>query len=325
MKIKKLSEKKKEEELKKTWVQRGILALSLVVFGIMIWQYGILTAPDPAKQAELNDDTIIEAPDGDKDSIIATSTRQMVIGTSTEGRIIESYTYGTGSTTVLFVGGIHGGYEWNSVLLAYELIDELEADMINVPNDLKIKIIPVLNPDGLYSVVGKEGRFDLTDIPPSSSLTLGQGRFNANNVDLNRNFDCKWQPESTWRGNKVNAGISAFSEPEALALKELVEKDNPVAVIFWHSKANAVYASECENGVLPSTITLMNTYASAASYKAVAAFDAYPVTGDAEGWLASIGIPAITVELNTRDQIEWGQNKAGVLSVLELYSNSSIQ
>ena len=30
--------------------------------------------------------------------------------------------------------------------------------------------------------------------------TTGKGRFNANNVDLNRNFDCSWQATSSWRG-----------------------------------------------------------------------------------------------------------------------------
>ncbi len=64
---------------------------------------------------------------------------------------------------------------------------------------------------------------------------------------------------------------------------------------------------------------LMNAYAKASGYKAVSTFDAYPVTGDAEGWLASIGIPAITVELSTHESIEWTKNKAATEAVMELY------
>lgn len=243
-----------------------------------------------------------------------------VIGQSVEGRAIESYTYGTGSTTLLFVGGMHGGYEWNSVLLAYEFIDRLEDKSFPIPENLKVVVIPALNPDGLFSVVKKEGRFTAAEIPANDAHTTGQGRFNANNVDLNRNFDCKWQPESTWRSKVVSAGTSAFSEPEARALKNLVDEINPTAAIFWHSQANTVYASECHAGVLPETLTLMNTYADAASYKKVASFDAYPVSGDAEGWLASIGIPAITVEMETRLSSEWERNQKGIKSILELYS-----
>jgi len=255
---------------------------------------------------------------------ISTTTKELppnrVIGTSVEGRDIESYTYGTGETTLLFVGGMHGGYEWNSVLLAYEFIDELEAGLIEVPDSLSIEVVPVLNPDGLYSVINKEGRFALADVPEKSTLTAGQGRFNANEIDLNRNFDCKWKPTSSWRSKTVSAGTSAFSEPEAIALKELVEEKSPQAVVFWHSQANAVYASECTEGVLPETLTVMNTYADSAGYKAVASFDAYPVSGDAEGWLASIGIPAVTVELSNHEEVEWEKNKDGIKSLFDLYS-----
>src|SRR3989344_8041800 len=51
-----------------------------------------------------------------------------VIGTSVQGRKIEAYTYGNGDTNLLFVGGIHGGYEWNSVLLAYQFMDYLAGN-----------------------------------------------------------------------------------------------------------------------------------------------------------------------------------------------------
>ena len=119
-----------------------------------------------------------------------------MIGTSVEGRPIEAFTYGTGDTRLLFVGGIHGGYEWNSVLLAYGVMDEFAADPSLVPGHVSITTVPSANPDGVYAVVGEEGRFTAADVP---EVADGAGRFNANQVDLNRNFDCKWQPESMWR------------------------------------------------------------------------------------------------------------------------------
>ncbi len=242
-----------------------------------------------------------------------------VIGESVEGRAIEAVSYGTGDTHLLFVGGIHGGYEWNSVLLAYEAMDYLEATPEAVPNDLTITIIPSANPDGVFKIVGKEGRFVASDVSAVESETI-PGRFNANNVDLNRNFDCKWKSESMWRGKVVSAGSTAFSEPEARAIRDVVLATKPSAVIFWHSQANAVYASECEVGILPGTRTLMNTYASAAGYPSVDIFDSYEITGDAEGWLASIGIPAITVELSTHETIEWEKNLAGMKALFTTYA-----
>jgi g-D-glutamyl-meso-diaminopimelate peptidase len=145
-------------------------------------------------------------------------------------------------------------------------------------------------------------------------------------VDLNRNFDCNWQPKSTWKGNIVSAGTKAFSEPEAQALQNFVLKTKPDAVIFWHSMSNAVYASECKAGILPMTLDIMNSYSRAAGYPAIKTFDSYAITGDAEGWLASINISAITVELKTHETIEWDKNLAGIKSLFQYFStkNSAI-
>jgi len=260
------------------------------------------------RKSQPNGETIVEEE--------TPSSRHELIGKSVEGRPIESYNYGTGDTRLLFVGGVHGGYEWNSVYLAYRFIDYLESNQDIIPDTLTISVIPSANPDGLFKVVGSGGRFTVDDVPDTDQSV---GRFNAHGVDLNRNFDCKWKPESTWRGNVVSAGTSAFSEPETQAIRDFVVKNKPSAVVFWHSQANAVYASECENGILPETLAIMDAYSRASGYPAVSSFDQYEITGDAEGWLASIGIPAITVELSSHDFIEWDKNIAGAEALLGHY------
>lgn len=233
-----------------------------------------------------------------------------IIGTSVENRKIESYTFGNGGKMVAFVGGIHGGYEWNSVLLAYQAIDYLTAHPEIIPKNLTVVIIPEANPDGVFKVTGKEGKFNLADV--NDNLPNGTGRFNANGIDLNRNFACHWQATSTWKGKVVSAGTSAFSEPEAQTIQNFVIKNNPVAMIFWHSQSNAVYASQCGQGILPLTKEIMNIYARAAGYPAVDVFDSYAITGAVEDWLATINIPAITVELSTHKTVEWDKNLAGM-------------
>ncbi len=256
---------------------------------------------------------------------VATATPEVVIpvkqviGLSVEARPLEAYTYGKGTTTLVFVGGMHGGYEWNSVLLAYNFIDELEAHPEIIPDNEKIIVIPDANPDGVFKVTGKVGRFTLSDVKDVSKKPEGYGRFNAHDVDLNRNFGCHFEVKSTWRSHTVSAGTKAFSEPEAAALRDFLLAQHPVSVVFWHSQANAVYASECDKGVLPGTLSLMNTYAKAAGYPAVKSFDAYKVTGDSEGWLASQNIPAVTVELKTHESVEWDKNLLGIKALLELY------
>lgn len=268
--------------------------LTLGVVALAVWAYW--PAPSaPAIVPSTPTEPVVQIP---------TSSTE-IIGTSVNGVPIEAYTFGTGDTNVLFVGGVHGGYEANTVRLANAMIGEFTGNLDTIPSDITIHIIPNLNPDG-YA------------LPVTASDQAR--RFNANSVDLNRNFDCRWAPESSWRSQTVSAGSEAFSEPEAAALRDYVQSINPVAAVFWHSRGNAVFTSECGAGVLPMTETLMNTYATAASYESAGLWTAYQITGDAEGWLASIGIPAVTVELETRDSIEWTRNWAGTLATLELLS-----
>lgn len=294
---------------------------SFVVFGVIAVLLGVgatfLLWNEPAEQVIVP----LETPTQEIISATSTPTTTVtIIGRSVENRPLEAYTFGTGETDLLFVGGIHGGYEWNSILLAYEMINHLRSNPNIVPENSTVHIIPNLNPDGLFAATGLEGVFAATAITDNSMHTSGAGRMNARDVDLNRNFACKWAPKSTWRSKPVSAGSAAFSEPEAAALRDYVLRTTPEGVVFWHSQADNVYASECEDGVLPGTLTLMNTYARAGGYGAVPVFDAYPITGDAEGWLASIDIPAVTVELGSRTSIEWTQNLAGVEAVLQLYT-----
>lgn len=296
----------------------NLFVISTLLLVGVVWALGFFfydQAPSPTETPKIEPEvtTIIEE---------VPPNPKKIIGTSVEGRDIVSYTFGNGSTTLLFVGGVHGGYEWNSITLAYEFISALENEEIIIPANLRLVVVPNLNPDGLYLATGLTGEFSSSDILPSDIHETGKGRFNANDVDLNRNFDCKWQKESTWRGKVVSAGKAPFSEPETLALKNLVTNTNPKVAIFWHSQANTVYGSKCREDILPETITLMNLYAKAADYKAVPIFDAYPVSGDAESWLASIGIPAVTVELESRLSSERTRNQAGIMAVLNHYADS---
>jgi predicted deacylase len=243
------------------------------------------------------------------------------IGHSTEGREITAYTFGSGDTNLLFVGGIHGGYEWNTIVLAEEMIAAITRGEIPVPEKVTVHIIPNLNPDGVHKALGIAKGFTAADELAVATTSLPAGRFNANNVDLNRNFDCMWKATSTWRGQSVSAGSQPFSEPESTALRDYIYMINPRAVVFWHSRGGSVYTSGCEGKRVGTTKTLMQQYARAAGYDEVLDFTAYPISGDAESWLASIGIPAITVELGSRSDSEWEKNEAGVQAILGLYGS----
>ena len=244
---------------------------------------------------------------------------ESVIGQSVESRDITAYHFGTGETKLLLVGGIHGGYSWNTVLVAYELMDYLKTNPSVIPANIKVTVIPVLNPDGLERVVGTASRFTPRDVPVSSAATI-IGRFNANNVDLNRNFDCDWQTTGTWQNRTVSGGSKAFSEPESQAIKNYVEVNRPAAVVTWYSAAGGVYASNCHNGISPETRAITKEYADASGYKAYDDFDFYEITGDMVNWLAKNNIPAISVLLTNHTDTEWTKNQKGIKALLEYYT-----
>jgi hypothetical protein len=243
---------------------------------------------------------------------------ESVIGTSAGGEEIKAYHFGTGSKELLFIGGIHGGYSWNSALVAYELIDHLRDNPDLIPKDVSITVIPSFNADGLKKTVGTTGLFSAAAVPKDLATRI-TGRFNANDVDLNRNFDCEWKAEGTWQNRTVSGGSAAFSEPEAAALRDYVEKYRPTAVVAWYSAAGGVYASSCGKGISAGTTALMNTFAKASGYEANNEFDFYTLTGDMMNWFAKLEIPAVSVLLTTHEAIEWDKNRAGIEAVIASY------
>lgn len=270
------------------------------------------------KSNDVTNKPLVNKPSADTQTLI--DTTKTVIGTSVEGNKITAYHFGTGEKELLFVGGIHGGYEWNTVLLAYELMDYLGANPNSIPKNIQVTIIPVLNPDGLQKVVGTTTRFVPREVS-SSEGTVISGRFNGNNVDLNRNFDCDWKKTGVWQTKQVSGGTAPFSEPESKAIKNYIDAKKPTAAVVWYSAGGGVFASNCHIGVSTETNMLTKTFAEASGYQAHQSFDFYETTGDMVNWLAKNNIPAISVLLTNHTNTEWTKNKAGVESLLKYYSS----
>lgn len=245
---------------------------------------------------------------------------QTVIGKSVEGRDIVAYHFGTGSKEVLLIGGIHGGYSWNTSLVTYEAMDYFKANPSAIPDGVKVTVIPVMNPDGLNKVASASVRFTAADVTASQAVQIS-GRYNANNVDLNRNFDCDWQSTGKWQSVTVSGGTAAFSEPESLAIKNYVESQHPVAVVAWYSAAGGVFSSNCHDGVLAETSVLNGLYAKASGYPGHNSFDFYSITGDMMNWLAKVNVPAISVLLTNHTDTDWSKNKLGIDAVLKHYAD----
>lgn len=252
-------------------------------------------------------------------TIPAQNEKTTRIGDSVEDRPITAYHYGTGNTEVLFVGGIHGGYSWNTAKVAYELMAYLETNPTVIPNDVRVTVIPVLNPDGLTKVYTDTTSFTRISRTLTDATKIAS-RFNAQGVDLNRNFDCDWQSKGTWQNKAVSGGNKVFSEPESQALRDYVATHKIAGAVVWYSAAGGVYASTCHSDILPKTSEMVQTFAKASGYPAHESFDYYEITGDAVNWLAKNDIPAISVLLTTHDDTEWEKNKAGITALLNSFT-----
>jgi len=226
---------------------------------------------------------------------------ESVLGYSEGGEEIVAYHFGSGTREILLIGGVHGGYSPNTADLADEFVAYFKKDNTVIPSNLMVTVIPNLNPDG-------------------SEKTGTAGRFNNNNVDINRNFDCDWSATALWRSEKVSGGTAAFSEQEAAALRDYVVKYDPAIAIVWFSAEGKVYSSACDSTPSKASTELASTFATAAGYPAEAVFDAYPVTGDMVNWMAKQGIPAISVLLTNYQNTEWTKNEAGIKAVLAKYA-----
>lgn len=202
------------------------------------------------------------------------------IGYSVQGRPIVAYFYGSGATTVLFTGGIHGDEPSGSYIMQ-DWISHLDANAQKIPANKQVVVVPALNPDG---------------------LALNK-RYNVNNVNLDRNF-----PSSDWvrdisiggGGTLPQGGGSVpFSEPETRAIADLTSSLSVRAEISFHSSGSLVGANKVADSVAIGT-----TYASAVGYGKMfanpEAIFGYTLTGEYETWMGEkAGTPAILIELPT--------------------------
>jgi predicted deacylase len=220
---------------------------------------------------------------------------------------------------VLIVGGIHGGYEWNSIVLARRVRDYYAAQPERLPEHVTLLVVPVMNPDGLARVTGGTP-IDQFDFSRADTIP---GRFNANWVDLNRNWDGDWQPTSYWGRREVDAGSAPFSEPETQAVRDLIFRSRAEVVLFFQSAAAGIWYSGAPQQWLPSR-RLAVAYAEESGYALPSTSDDgdsgidYEITGSASDYLYEQRIPSLTVELSTHQVIEFDRNIAGLSALFRV-------
>lgn len=205
----------------------------------------------------------------------------IIIGYSVENRPLEVFRYGTGNHKRMIVSGIHGGYEWNTIELAHELISYITNNPDVIPPDITLYILPALNPDGEARAHDQEGRA------------------NANSVDLNRNWDAYWQYEwpkfGCWVATDITGGAYPASEPETLALMNFLEENSIEALINYHSAALGIFPGGQPPD--PASIDLAEAFALISPYPYPPIDTGCQFTGQLIDWASIKNIAAVDIEL----------------------------
>jgi murein peptide amidase A len=236
--------------------------------------------------------TPIEAYNTPTPFYLPSGPRPIIIGYSVSGRPLEVYKFGQGERQVMIAAGIHGGYEWNTIALADELITYVNEHPEIIPSDVTLYILRNINPDGDARAHGIEGRV------------------NDHSVDLNRNFPENWQAEwdrdGCWDLGPTTGGSRPGSEPETRAVMNFMSSRNITAMISYHSAALGVFPGgepwEEESIELAKALSKVTGY----PYPPIDTGCYY--TGTLADYAVSLGTAAVDMELRNHRDTDFPQN-----------------
>jgi hypothetical protein len=233
--------------------------------------------------------------------VLAGGSRPTIIGYSVSGRPLEVYTFGNGPHQRMIVAGIHGGYEWNTIALADELITHINKNPEIIPDDVTLYILRSLNPDG----DARDHGYD--------------GRVNDHGVDLNRNFPTNWaadwERDGCWDYGPTSGGTGPASEPETKALVAFLQSHKIEALISYHSAALGVFP-----GGEPwekESIKFAKALAEVTGYKFPPLDTGCIFTGTLADYAVERGAISVDMELSTHVSTDFKRNLKALDVLLE--------
>lgn len=241
---------------------------------------------------------------------IPSRIQALVIGKSLEQRPITCYRFGNGPRKVLFCAGIHGN-EVGMIKFAQHVIRFLDLSSEKFSR-CTFYVLPCLNPDGYHLARKHPGYFSDGRV----------GRFNANGVDLNRNFDApSFTRESVWAHGKnytentqVFCGNFPFSEPESRALQEFIFQEDIRILYMLHNRGADVVSS-------PDTVAqeLAKIYVARTGFRLISEkeWQALELHGTVKEWAQLHDISYVEVEGITRWGSDWKRQRAALTASLE--------
>ena len=226
-----------------------------------------------------------------------------VIGQSAGGRPIEAILVGTGDKAVVFVGALQGGVAPNTRDLMQQAADFFVDNPGQVPSDIVAIFVPDLNPDG----------------------TAAGNRPNSRGVYLGNNWDIRWSANPhTPEGVKTGGGgAQPFSEPESVALRDLVRGRQAQVVIFYQASVpNGLVIPGEGLGTATSTASLPmgKLLSDVTGFRMIRTWADRTITGDPSDWMDREGIISAIVLLPDKVSTDWTRQREGMLAAMQFIS-----
>jgi len=253
------------------------------------------------------------------------------IGSSVMGKRIDEIRIGRGAKRVHLNASFHA-QEWITTPILMQTINEYLLAITNnqtirgqivLPyyNSVSLSVVPMVNPDGVDLVING---------PPaqepyrSTVLSINQGnsdfsgwRANIRGVDLNNQYPAFWEREAAVKPKQPAArdfpGYAPLTEPEAIAVANLIRGGNFVRVLAYHTQGKVIYWGF--EGYEPTeSEVIVNEFARVSGYQAVRYVQSY--AGLKDWFIQEWRRPGFTIELGK------GSNPLPLSQFSEIYEEN---
>lgn len=240
-------------------------------------------------------------------------TKLEVIGKSVEGRPIYALRVGNGKKEILMDGSLHAREHMTTNLLL-EMIDSYSLHYLKkstvggfnvrqVLDQTSIWFVPMVNPDGVTLVQGGKNAVKNGALATriNGSTNFARWKANVRGVDLNDNFDSGWSlinsaiKKPNYMGYR---GPRVFSEPEAVALKNFVEKHQFKSYISYHTAGQVLYWFMFQQQAqLARDIQYVNQLSAITGYSVMSPLYKRGSGASTDWFIQKTKNPAVTVEI----------------------------
>lgn len=239
-----------------------------------------------------------------------------LIGKSVLNRNINFLKIGNSDKIILWLGAFHG-MEWLTTLVLFRFFDKICSyiqsgenpfgiDFKNVFKSKSLVIVPCVNPDGVG--IALNGSTSAGEYKHAVNLISGGKtdfwQANVRGVDLNHNYNSKWEElhELEIKSGITGASMTRYggkiyeSEPETKAVVNFCRNNDVEYAIAFHSQGEEIYYDF--DGKSPKNSEKIANLLSVASGYKLSKPEGLAVGGGFKDWFISeFNKPAFTVEI----------------------------